>query len=98
MPSMAGGGCSACAASPAVSAQVYLGLRMASGTDNWRRPASGPTSVHDSRDGSPVSTARVQFLKAFANSQKNTIDAEAIAEATTRPTMRFTQVRAALGL
>jgi hypothetical protein len=40
----------------------------------------------------------VQFVKAFANSQKDTIDAAAIAEATTRPTMRFTRVRAALGL
>ena len=35
-----------------------------------------------------------QVVKPFVKSQKNdTIDAEAIAEAVTRPTMRFTQVR-----
>jgi transposase len=35
-----------------------------------------------------------QFVKPYVKSQKNdTIDAEAIAEAVTRPTMRFTQVR-----
>ena len=35
-----------------------------------------------------------QFVKPYVKSQKNdTVDAEAIAEAVTRPTMRFTQVR-----
>ena len=60
-----------------------------------------PPSVDPSMDeamGHRVSIARGQFVKAFANSQKDTIDAAAIAEATTRPTMRFTRVRAALGL
>ena len=44
--------------------------------------------------GHKVRIVPAQFVKPFVKSQKNdTIDAEAIAEAVTRPTMRFTQVR-----
>jgi transposase len=44
--------------------------------------------------GHQVGIAPAQFVKPDVKSQKNdTIDAEAIAEAVTRPTMRFTQVR-----
>jgi hypothetical protein len=44
--------------------------------------------------GHEVRIVPAQFVKPFMKSQKNdTIDAEAIAEAVTRPTMRFTQVR-----
>ena len=44
--------------------------------------------------GHSVRIAPAQFVKPFVESQKNdTIDAEAITEAVTRPTMRFTQVR-----
>ena len=44
--------------------------------------------------GHSVRIVPAQFVKPFVKSQKNdTIDAEAIAEAVTRPTMRFTQVR-----
>src|SRR5690606_11444496 len=44
--------------------------------------------------GHQVRIVPAQFVKPFVKSQKNdTIDAEAIAEAVTRPTMRFTQVR-----
>lgn len=44
--------------------------------------------------GHTVRIVPAQFVKPFVKSQKNdTIDAEAIAEAVTRPTMRFTQVR-----
>jgi transposase len=44
--------------------------------------------------GHEVPIVPAQFVKPFVKSQKNdTIDAEAIAEAVTRPTMRFTQVR-----
>jgi transposase len=44
--------------------------------------------------GHRVRIVPAQFVKPYVKSQKNdTIDAEAIAEAVTRPTMRFTQVR-----
>jgi transposase len=44
--------------------------------------------------GHQVRIIPARFVKPFVKSQKNdTIDAEAIAEAVTRPTMRFTQVR-----
>ena len=44
--------------------------------------------------GHPVRIVPAQFVKPYVKSQKNdTVDAEAIAEAVTRPTMRFTQVR-----
>ena len=44
--------------------------------------------------GYQVRIVPAQFVKPFVKSQKNdTIDAEAIAEAVTRPTMRFTHVR-----
>jgi transposase len=44
--------------------------------------------------GHQVRIVAAQFVKPFVKSQKNdTIDAEAIAEAVMRPTMRFTQVR-----
>ena len=44
--------------------------------------------------GHQVRIVPAQFVKPFVKSQKNdTIDAKAIAEAVTRPTMRFTQVR-----
>lgn len=44
--------------------------------------------------GHLVRIVPAQFVKPYVKSQKNdTIDAEAIAEAVTRPTMRFTQVR-----
>ena len=44
--------------------------------------------------GHQVRIVPAQFVKPYVKSQKNdTIDAEAIAEAITRPTMRFTQVR-----
>jgi len=44
--------------------------------------------------GHQVRIVPAQFVKPYVKSQKNdTIDAEAIAEAVTRPTMRFTQVR-----
>ena len=44
--------------------------------------------------GHRVRIVPAQFVKPYVKSQKNdTIDAEAIAEAATRPTMRFTQVR-----
>ncbi|MBS3848549.1 IS110 family transposase [Devosia sp. BSSL-BM10] len=44
--------------------------------------------------GHEVRIVPAQFVKPFVKSQKNdTIDAEAIPEAVTRPTMRFTQVR-----
>jgi len=44
--------------------------------------------------GHQVRIVPAQFVKPFVKSQKNdTVDAEAIAEAVTRPTMRFTQVR-----
>ncbi len=44
--------------------------------------------------GYQVRIVPAQFVKPYVKSQKNdTIDAEAIAEAVTRPTMRFTQVR-----
>lgn len=44
--------------------------------------------------GHSVRIVPAQFVKPFVKSQKNdTIDAEAIAEAVTRPTMRFAQVR-----
>ena len=44
--------------------------------------------------GHSVRIVPAQFVKPFVKSKKNdTIDAEAIAEAVTRPTMRFTQVR-----
>lgn len=46
--------------------------------------------------GHQVRIIPAQFVKPCVKSQKNdTIDAEAIAEAVTRPTMRFTQVRTA---
>jgi transposase len=46
--------------------------------------------------GHQVRIVAAQFVKPYVKSQKNdTIDAEAIAEAVTRPTMRFTQVRTA---
>lgn len=45
-------------------------------------------------DGHRVRIIPAQFVKPYVKSQKNdTIDAEAIAEAATRPTMRFTRVR-----
>jgi transposase len=44
--------------------------------------------------GHRVRIIPAQFVKPYVKSQKNdTIDAEAIAEAVTRPTMRFTRVR-----
>jgi transposase len=44
--------------------------------------------------GHQVRIVAAQFVKPYVKSQKNdTIDAEAIAEAVMRPTMRFTQVR-----
>lgn len=44
--------------------------------------------------GHEVRIVPPQFVKPYVKSQKNdTVDAEAIAEAVTRPTMRFTQVR-----
>jgi transposase len=44
--------------------------------------------------GHGVRIVPAQFVKPYVKSQKNdTIDAEAIAEAVTRPTMRFTQIR-----
>lgn len=44
--------------------------------------------------GHQVRIVPAQFVKPYVKSQKNdTTDAEAIAEAVTRPTMRFTQVR-----
>jgi len=44
--------------------------------------------------GHQVRIVPAQFVKPYVKSQKNdTVDAEAIAEAVTRPTMRFTQVR-----
>ena len=44
--------------------------------------------------GHQVRIVPAQFVKPYVKSQKNdTIDAEAIAEAVSRPTMRFTQVR-----
>jgi transposase len=44
--------------------------------------------------GHTVRIVPAQFVKPYVKSQKNdTVDAEAIAEAVTRPTMRFTQVR-----
>lgn len=44
--------------------------------------------------GHRVRIVPAQFVKPYVKSQKNdTIDAEAIAEAVTRPTMRFTRVR-----
>jgi len=44
--------------------------------------------------GHQVRIVPAQFVKPYVKSQKNDmIDAEAIAEAVTRPTMRFTQVR-----
>lgn len=44
--------------------------------------------------GHQIRIVPAQFVKPYVKSQKNdTIDAEAIAEAVTRPTMRFTQVR-----
>jgi len=44
--------------------------------------------------GHQVRIVPVQFVKPYVKSQKNdTIDAEAIAEAVTRPTMRFTHIR-----
>lgn len=44
--------------------------------------------------GHRVRIIPAQFVKPYVKSQKNdTIDAEAIAEAVTRPTMRFTEVR-----
>jgi transposase len=44
--------------------------------------------------GHTVRIVPAQFVKPYVKSQKSdTIDAEAIAEAVTRPTMRFTQVR-----
>jgi transposase len=44
--------------------------------------------------GHQVRIIPARFVKPYVKSQKNdTIDAEAIAEAVTRPTMRFTQVR-----
>jgi transposase len=44
--------------------------------------------------GHRVRIVPAQFVKPYVKSQKNdTVDAEAIAEAVTRPTMRFTQVR-----
>lgn len=44
--------------------------------------------------GHQVRIVPAQFVKPYVKSQKNdTIDAAAIAEAVTRPTMRFTQVR-----
>lgn len=44
--------------------------------------------------GHQVRIAPAQFVKPYVKSQKNdTVDAEAIAEAVTRPTMRFTEVR-----
>lgn len=44
--------------------------------------------------GHQVRIVPAQFVKPYVKSRKNdTIDAEAIAEAVTRPTMRFTQVR-----
>jgi transposase len=46
--------------------------------------------------GHQVRIVAAQFVKPYVKSQKNdTFDAEAIAEAVTRPTMRFTQVRTA---
>jgi len=46
--------------------------------------------------GHQVRIVPAQFVKPYVKSQKNdTIDAEAIAEAVTRPTMRFTQIRTA---
>jgi transposase len=46
--------------------------------------------------GHRVRIVPAQFVKPYVKSHKNdTIDAEAIAEAVTRPTMRFTQVRSA---
>jgi transposase len=46
--------------------------------------------------GHQVRIVAAQFVKPYVKSQKNdTIDVEAIAEAVTRPTMRFTQVRTA---
>ena len=45
------------------------------------------------RDGPQVRIVPAQFVKPYVKSQKNdTIDAEAIAEAVTRPTMRFVEV------
>jgi transposase len=44
--------------------------------------------------GHRVRIVPAQFVKPYVKSQKNdTVDAEAIAEAATRPTMRFTQIR-----
>ncbi|WP_333834383.1 IS110 family transposase [Rubrimonas sp.] len=44
--------------------------------------------------GHRVRIIPAQFVKPYVKSQKNdTLDAEAIAEAVTRPTMRFTEVR-----
>ncbi len=44
--------------------------------------------------GHRVRIVPAQFVKPYVKSQKNdTLDAEAIAEAVTRPTMRFTEVR-----
>lgn len=44
--------------------------------------------------GHRVRIVPAQFVKPYVKSQKNdSVDAEAIAEAVTRPTMRFTQVR-----
>src|SRR6185369_17631822 len=44
--------------------------------------------------GHQVRIVPAQFVKPYVKSQKNdTIDAEAIAEAVTRPTMRFTHTR-----
>jgi transposase len=46
--------------------------------------------------GHTVRIVPAQFVKPYVKSQKNdSVDAEAIAEAVTRPTMRFTQVRTA---
>jgi transposase len=44
--------------------------------------------------GHEVRIVPAQFVKPYVKSQKNdTVDAEAIAEAVMRPTMRFTQMR-----
>src|SRR6185437_14334844 len=46
--------------------------------------------------GHEVRIVPAQFVKPYVKSKKNdTVDAEAIAEAMTRPTMRFTQIRTA---
>jgi len=66
--------------------QVLIGMEACPGSQWLARKLQGM--------GHRVRVIPAQFVKPYVKSNKNdTIDAEAIAEAVTRPTMRFTQIR-----